>query len=84
MISFLQISLASPGLRSFINLLFAITHADIDKIVKKIGWKPKVSFNLGVKEMLSNIDYWKNAPLWNTSKINKATKTWFKYMSNHE
>ena len=61
-----------------------ITYANIDKIVKKIGWKPKVPFNLGVKEMLSNIDYWKNAPLWNKSKINKATKIWFKYMSKYE
>jgi UDP-glucose 4-epimerase len=31
-------------------------------------------------EMLNNIDYWKNAPLWDKEKIGIATKTWFKYL----
>ena len=31
--------------------------------------------------MLKNIDYWKSAPLWTESKINNATKNWFKNLS---
>ncbi len=57
-----------------------ITWADINRIKKVIGWKPNVKFENGVKEMLKNIDYWKNAPLWNTLNIKKATKSWFKYL----
>ena len=34
--------------------------------------------------MLNNIDYWKDAPLWDVPKIKKATKTWFEYMSKYE
>ena len=57
-----------------------ITCADISKIKKELGWFPKVTFEEGVKEMLNNIDYWKNSPLWNKEKIGTATKTWFKYL----
>lgn len=60
------------------------THANIKKIKRDTGWEAKVPFNLGVKKMLNNIDYWKDAPLWNIPKIQKATKTWFKYMSKYE
>jgi UDP-glucose 4-epimerase len=57
------------------------TWASIEKIKKHTNWKPKVTFNLGIKLMLQNIQDWKNAPLWDTRSINKATKTWFKYLS---
>ena len=57
------------------------TWADTKKIKKQIKWKPNVSFKNGVNEMLSNIENWKNAPLWNKKNIKKATKTWFKYLS---
>ena len=30
--------------------------------------------------MLFDIDYWKDAPLWDVDKIDKATKVWFRYM----
>jgi UDP-glucose 4-epimerase len=53
------------------------TFANINLIKKDLNWKPKVSFENGVKKILSNIDYWKNAPLWTEKKINKATKIWF-------
>jgi len=56
------------------------THADIQKISNKIGWKPRISFHEGVKEILKNIDYWKNAPVWDVESIEKATKQWFKYL----
>jgi UDP-glucose 4-epimerase len=58
-----------------------ITWASITKIKRHTGWRPKISFNLGVKLMLNNIQDWKNAPLWDVKSIDKATKTWFKYLS---
>lgn len=58
-----------------------ITHADIRKIERMIGWRPEVSFEEGVKIMLSNIDYWKDAPLWTPRSIKNATKDWFKYLT---
>lgn len=57
-----------------------ITHANTNKIKKELNWKPKVSFEDGVKKILNNINYWKDAPLWNKKNIKTATKTWFKYM----
>lgn len=57
-----------------------ITFANISKIKKDLNWKPKVSFEEGVKKILENIDYWQDAPLWNKNKIKTATKNWFKYM----
>ena len=32
--------------------------------------------------MLKVIDYWKQAPVWDTASIEKATRTWFAYMKN--
>ncbi len=57
------------------------TLADITKIKKVLGWKPKVSFEKGVKIMVENIDYWRKAPVWTPEKIEKATKEWFRYLS---
>ncbi|MDP6781491.1 MAG: GDP-mannose 4,6-dehydratase [Alphaproteobacteria bacterium] len=59
------------------------TWADITKITKELGWKPKVSFEQGVGKVLSAIDYWREAPLWEPDSIEKATETWFKHLSNN-
>ncbi|MDA9233982.1 GDP-mannose 4,6-dehydratase [Candidatus Pelagibacter sp.] len=56
------------------------TWANINKIKKKLNWKPTVNFNDGVRNMLDQIDQWKTAPLWTPETINVATKTWFKYL----
>jgi len=58
------------------------THADITKAKKLLGWKPKVSFEEGVKTMIENIDYWKDAPLWTPDNIKDETKSWFKYLGD--
>ena len=58
-----------------------ITWADISKIKSHISWKPKIDFKDGIKLMLKEIENWNDAPLWDEKKIDKATKTWFKYMS---
>ena len=53
------------------------TWADITKIQSRLGWTQKVSFEKGVQNILDNIDYWKDAPLWDEASIKDATKTWF-------
>lgn len=56
------------------------TFADTAKISRLLNWKPKVSFEQGVKTVLDNIDYWRSAPLWTPEKIGEATKDWFRYL----
>ena len=58
-----------------------VTWADNKKIVTELGWTPKVSFELGVSKILLEIEYWRNAPLWDRDSIEKATEDWFKFMS---
>ena len=57
------------------------TWADITRITSELGWKPQVSFEEGVAKIVANIDYWRNAPLWDPNSIAKATKTWFEFMT---
>ncbi len=56
------------------------TFADTAKIKRIVGWEPKVSIEDGVKNMLDNIDYWREAPVWDSGSIEKATEDWFKYL----
>jgi len=56
------------------------TWADIARITADLDWRPAVSFEEGVARIVANIDYWKNAPLWDPESIAKATKTWFDYL----
>jgi UDP-glucose 4-epimerase len=60
------------------------TFADISKITKELGWQPKVSFEEGVGRILADIDYWREAPLWDPNSIAKATETWFKFLGKRE
>lgn len=57
-----------------------ITCADITKIQYMLDWRPVVSFETGVKIMLDNIDYWKDASVWTPETIKEATKTWFDFL----
>ncbi len=57
------------------------TFADITKIRKDLGWTQKVTFEDGVGRILEQIDYWRDAPLWDPDSIAKATETWFKALS---
>src|SRR5438876_5567702 len=57
------------------------TWADITKMTNELGWKPEVSFEEGVARIVADIDYWRNAPLWDPESIAKATRTWFEYLS---
>ncbi len=58
-----------------------LTHANINKIRKELKWKPKISFDMGIEEILENIDEWSDAPLWNKKNITKVTKEWFEFLS---
>ncbi len=57
------------------------TWADISRITQELGWQPKIGFEQGVANIVANIGYWRNAPLWNPDSIADATKTWFQFMS---
>ena len=57
------------------------TWADITRITTELDWHPQVSFEQGVANIVANIDYWRNAPLWDPDSIADATKTWFEFMS---
>lgn len=56
------------------------TQADNTKITKLLGWKPQVTFEEGVRNMIDNIQYWADAPLWTPDKIEVATKDWFELL----
>lgn len=60
------------------------TQADITKIRRLLGWEPRVSFEEGVRVMLENIDYWRDAPVWTPEKIAEATRDWFQYLGKGE
>lgn len=60
------------------------TWADISRITAELGWKPQVSFEEGVAKIVANIDYWRNAPLWDPDSIARATRTWFEFMTPQE
>ena len=57
------------------------TYADITKIKDELGWRPTISIEEGVEKILENIDYWKEATVWNPDSISEATEDWFKYLS---
>ncbi len=54
--------------------------ADISKIKKDLNWQPKIKIEEGVENLLSNIHYWKDAPVWTPKSIKRETKTWFKLL----
>lgn len=56
------------------------TWADITKAKKTLDWTPKISLSEGVKFLLEDINYWKEAPVWDEESINNATKKWFEYL----
>lgn len=55
--------------------------ANISKIRRDLDWKPKITIEEGVKNLLKNINYWNDAPVWTPKKIKKETKIWFKLLT---
>ncbi len=56
------------------------TFADISSIKKDLNWIPKIDISSGINILLQNIDYWRNAPVWDPNSISEATKDWFQYL----
>ncbi|HHT9155181.1 MAG TPA: SDR family oxidoreductase [Candidatus Tripitaka sp. YC43] len=57
------------------------TQADITRIKSLLGWNPRVTLEKGVKILLENINYWREAPVWTPETISEATREWFEYLS---
>ncbi len=57
-----------------------ITHANAKLAFRELKWKYKINIEQGIKLVLKDIKYWKNAPLWTPEKIKLATLDWFKYL----
>jgi UDP-glucose 4-epimerase len=61
-----------------------VTWADVGKITRDLGWRPRVTFEEGVGRMVAEIDHWRDAPLWDPDSIARATRTWFEYLGAEE
>ncbi len=59
------------------------TFADISKIRQLVGWSPKIGIDEGIAMLLENIEYWRDAPVWDPDSIAEATKDWFKYLGKN-
>ena len=57
---------------------------DIKKIKKDLKWKPKVKIEDGVKNLLQNIEKFKDAPVWTPKTIKEATKIWFELLKKRK
>lgn len=57
------------------------TWADIRKIRCQLGWYPAVSFEEGVAAITHDMEYWREAPVWDADSIRDATRTWFALLS---
>jgi UDP-glucose 4-epimerase len=58
-----------------------VTWADIAKIKRDLGWRPRIEFEQGVAWMMAEIDNWRDAPLWDPESIKRATRTWFEALA---
>lgn len=58
------------------------TFGAVEKIEGLLNWKAKISFEDGAREMLANIDNWRDAPVWDPSTIGQATQAWFQYLGD--
>jgi UDP-glucose 4-epimerase len=56
------------------------TFADVRKIEKLLGWKAQIPLETGVAIMLEHIEDWRDAPVWDTVSIQRATSQWFTYL----
>jgi UDP-glucose 4-epimerase len=56
------------------------TFADIKKIQKLLNWSAKITLKDGINKLLTSIDDFKNAPVWDPKSIELATENWFKYL----
>ncbi len=57
------------------------TDADTRLIRKTLGWRPRVAFEEGVRDMVARAHDWKKAPVWTPASIRRATAEWFRRLS---
>lgn len=57
------------------------TWADVSKISDLLGWRPQMSFENGVADVLDHIHYWDDAPVWTPDTIADATEEWFRRLA---
>ena len=57
------------------------TWSNIAKISHQLNWKPRITFEQGVANMVDHIDEWQDAPLWDPSSIEKETRSWFRFLA---
>jgi len=60
------------------------TFGATDKIHRLLDWEPSITFEDGVAQMLDNIEYWREAPVWSADGIKEATADWFRYLGPGE
>ena len=57
------------------------TQADVSRINASLGWSAKVNLEVGVSNLMQDIDRWRSAPVWDEASIGSATRDWFRYLS---
>lgn len=57
------------------------TCADVTRIGRLLGWSARTSFEAGVDALLSRIDDYRDAPVWEPAAIERATRAWFQHLS---
>jgi UDP-glucose 4-epimerase len=60
------------------------TFADTRRIKSELGWSAGVPIERGVENMLEEIEYWRDAPVWTPESIATATADWFRYLGNRQ
>jgi len=58
------------------------TFADTTRIAAELGWHAEISIERGVAQLMANLDYWRDAPVWTVDRIADATSDWFKYIKS--
>lgn len=58
------------------------TWGDISKARRMLDWAPEMTFEQGVANVVRDIEYWRDAPLWDEKSITTATKSWFHYLGD--
>lgn len=58
-----------------------ITCADITKIKNDLKWEPTITIEQGIADMITHIDEWKDAKVWEPEGIKQETKQWFEALA---
>lgn len=46
-----------------------------------LGWEPKINIERGIGKMLENLNYWRNAKVWELEAIETETREWNKCLA---